>query len=87
MLKTIDCPSYVQTYQSSEDGSVQVPVVIIPYDQFHSMMVQQLANNREVIEVNTILSDLKDAADERLRDPNRLYQIIAKRVVPYMEEK
>lgn len=85
MLKTIQCPSYIQTYQKSEDGSVQFPVVIVPHDQWHSMMVEQLSNNRKIIEVNTILDDLVRIA-ESSDAIDRVRSLIRHRVVPYLME-
>ena len=61
MLERIDCPSYIQTQQVSDDGEHRVDVAMVPYEQFHTFMTMVATNNTKLVEVNTLLDDIYKA--------------------------
>lgn len=66
MLKTLACPSYVQTQHQTDQGVIDA--VMVPYDQFHTFMTDTHKNNMKILEVNMILSDLVQMdSNEKLR--------------------
>lgn len=84
MLKTINCPSYIKTQVRNNENGFSTDVAQIPYDQFHKLMSDVLAQNRKIIEVNTILNDLLTVA--RNNDAKGLVRI-TKRASLYLEDK
>ena len=84
MLKTINCPSYIKTQVQSSENQRSIDVAQIPYDQFHTLMSDVLAQNRKFVEVNTLVNDLITAA--RNNDQKALVQIV-QRAKAYMENQ
>lgn len=84
MLKPINCPSYIKTQVTNSKTGTAIDVAEIPYDQFHTLMTDVLAQNRKMIEVNTILSDLVTAG--RNADTLSLQKIV-KRAAAYLGDQ
>lgn len=83
MLKQINCPSYIKTQITNSENQFAQDVAQIPYDQFHTLMTDVLTQNRKLMEINTILSDLVEASISN--DTDSLVRIV-KRARNYLQE-
>ena len=80
MLKTLACPSYVQTQHKVSDQNLVIDVALVPYDQFHTFMTDTHTNNMQIIEVNTLLEDLTKV------DSNGKLSALISRAKQYLSE-
>lgn len=60
MLKKLTCPSYIQTVFNEANDNANVPVAVIPWDQFHTFMVEVSEVNRASESINEIIEDYCD---------------------------